>query len=139
MPTAEALLLDTHAWLWFASGEARLKPKTVEAIQAAGRQGKLYLAAISLWEAAMLAAKGRIELGTRTEDWLLEASLRTRVTVVAIDAVIAAKSCAIQLQQGDPADRMIVATALRLGASLLTADERIWANAKRLQLNVIKP
>jgi len=56
MPTTEALLLDTHAWVWFASGDVQLKPKTIEAVQAAGRQGKLYLAAISLWEVAMLAA-----------------------------------------------------------------------------------
>ena len=139
MPATEALLLDTHAWVWFAIGDVRLKPKTIEAVQAAGRQGKLYLAAISLWEVAMLAAKGRIELGTQTENWLLEASLRTSVTVVPLDAAIAASSCAIELPQGDPADRMIVATALKLGASVLTADEQIQAYAKRLQLNIIKP
>jgi len=139
MSTTEALLLDTHAWIWFASGEVRLKPNTVEAVQAAGRQGTLYLAAISLWEVALLAAKGRIVLGTQTENWLLEASLRTRVTVVALDAAIAAKSCAIELPRGDPADRMIVATALRLGACLLTADEQIQTYAQRLQLGVVAP
>jgi len=87
----------------------------------------------------MLAAKGRIELGTQTENWLLETSLRTRVTVIPLDAAIAASSCAIELPQGDPADRMIVATALKLGASVLTADEQIQAYAGQPQLNIIKP
>jgi PIN domain nuclease of toxin-antitoxin system len=50
MQTPEPLLLDTHVWIWFATGDdERLKQKTVERIRAAGRVGRLHLAAISLW------------------------------------------------------------------------------------------
>jgi PIN domain nuclease of toxin-antitoxin system len=140
MQTADALLLDTHVWVWFASGEAsKLKPKTVETIQIAGRTGRLRLAAISLWEVAMLAAKGRIEIDLDIQDWLNEAVLRTGVAIVPLDTAIAARSCQIELLQADPADRIIVASALKADASLMTADAKIQAAAKRLELNIIKP
>ncbi len=140
MPKPEPLLLDTHVWIWFASGnERQLEARTVERIRAAGRAGRLYLAAISLWEVAMLAAKGRVVLAPDTESWLLEAILHSRVSMVPIDAAIAAKSCALELAHADPADRMIVASALDAGAVLLTADETILQAARRLGLRAARP
>lgn len=141
MPEAAAgLLLDTHCWVWFACGESRrLGQRTIESIRSAGREARLYLAAISLWEVAMLAAKGRVELGREPEAWLREAVLRTCVSIVPIDAEVAARSCAVPLFQHDPADRLIVASALIVQAILLTSDALIHKAARRLGLRVRKP
>lgn len=140
MPMPEPLLLDTHVWIWFATGgEARLRQDAVASIQAAGREGRLYLADISLWETAMLAAKGRIELGLDTASWLREAIRRTCMAIIPINAAIAADSCAVELRHHDPADRLIVATARSAGACLLTADTQIYAAAERIGLRVEAP
>jgi PIN domain nuclease of toxin-antitoxin system len=87
----------------------------------------------------MLAVKGRIQLGLETESWLLQAVLRSRVAVVPLDAWVAARSCALPLPHADPADRMIVASALHTGAALISADENILRAAKRVGLRVIAP
>lgn len=140
MPMPEAVLLDTHAWIWFAIGEhGRVKPATIARIQLAGRDGQLFLANISLWETAMLAAKGRIELGMDTASWLREAIRRTCVALVPVSADIAAESCSVALRHHDPADRLIVATARMAGACLITADAAIHAAAGRIGLRVESP
>lgn len=132
MSAADSLLLDTHTWLWMAEGDAsRFRRKTIERIEAAAKENRLLLAAISLWEVAMLEAKGRIQLELPCSEWLKQAQRTTGAITVPIEADIAARSCALPDFHGDPADRLIVATAIHHGAALLTEDDRIVAYARK--------
>jgi PIN domain nuclease of toxin-antitoxin system len=126
------LLLDTHVLVWLAEGNQRLGSNALEKINQALADGQLGVASISFWEIAMLIEKGRlefrIELGTWRHDLLQDGLQEIPLT----------GSAAIQAGQfedfhGDPADRMIVATALVNGAILVTADKKIlgWNKLKQ--------
>ena len=121
------ILLDTHAWVWWLADPARLPALALEAIQdsvAAG--GPVYVSTISTWEVAMLVARGWLELTTAVEDWIAYAEAAPEIAFVPVDNRIALR--AVQLDDfahRDPADRLIVATALGLGATLATADRRL--------------
>jgi PIN domain nuclease of toxin-antitoxin system len=69
---AQPLLLDTHIWLWVVAGSTELSASARQAIDKAGAQGALRIAAISLWEIALLASRGRIVLGKSISLWLDE-------------------------------------------------------------------
>ena len=69
----DLLLLDTHVWLWLVAGSADLSTETRHMIERAAAAGTLRIAAISLWEIALLASRGRIVLGKPIGLWLDEA------------------------------------------------------------------
>lgn len=123
------ILLDTHAWVWWLADPARLPAPALEAIQesvAAG--GSAFVSTISTWEVAMLVARGRLELTMEVEDWIALAEAGPEIAFVPVDNRTALR--AVQLEDfahRDPADRLIVATALGLGATLATADARLRA------------
>lgn len=129
---ATPILIDTHTWIWMAEGEAgRFRRKTIDLMDAAAQEGRLLLAAISLWEVAMLEAKGRIHLELPCSEWLKQTQRNTGVIIAPLEAEIAAISGSLPGFHADPADRMIVATTIHHGAMLLTEDERILAYAHR--------
>lgn len=116
-------LLDTHVWIWWVADRARLSRKAAHAIELAKR---LAICDVSLWEAAMLIAKGRLLVDRDPREWLEQASAAPRLEVVPIRPIIAVRSTQLgHAFHGDPADRLIVATALVEGAPLVTKDERI--------------
>jgi PIN domain nuclease of toxin-antitoxin system len=123
-----SLLLDTHVWVWWHVEPARLPARLRKAIAAAGGRGELYLSAISPWEVAMLVERKRLPIATDVLGWVEQAldlpglSLYPLTPAVAVDA----SRLPGEFHQ-DPADRIIVATARELGATLLTKDERILA------------
>jgi PIN domain nuclease of toxin-antitoxin system len=122
-----ALLLDTHIWLWYLEGNAeRLKPASVKKLDAA-RIGKgLLVSAISIWEVGALHAKGRVQLSAPLRDWVESAVVPAGITLVPLDAAIAAESTLLPGElHGDPADRFLIATARIKGAVLATRDEQI--------------
>ena len=126
------ILLDTHTWIWVAGGEsAHFRKKAIDQINAAAQENRLLLAAISLWEVAMLESKGRIKLAQACGDWLQQAQRKTGVMIAPLDAGIAALSCALPGFHGDPADRLIVAAAIHHGAILMTEDDQIVAYARK--------
>ena len=132
MASSAAILLDTHVWLWAALGDmTHFRRKTIETIDEAAQEDRLYLAAISLWEVAMLESKGRIRLTLPCADWLKQAVRGTGVTVAPLEIDIAAASCTLTGFHGDPADRLIVATAVHRNATLLTEDKNILDSAKK--------
>jgi PIN domain nuclease of toxin-antitoxin system len=129
---APDLLLDTHAWVWTALGEtARFSGKTMTRIDEAAQGGHLLLAAISLWEVAMLQSKGRLRLSPSCSEWLKQAVRITGVRVVPLDIDVAAISCDLPGFHGDPADRQIVASVIHHNATLLTEDEDVLAFARK--------
>ncbi|RME67861.1 MAG: type II toxin-antitoxin system VapC family toxin [Verrucomicrobia bacterium] len=114
-----AAVLDTHAWVWSAAGDAR-------AGQLRAFRGRAVVSAISVWEVAMLAAKGRLQLKPDVDVWI-RSNLADPVAMEPLSADIAIESCRLPDFHGDPADRIIVATAGVLGIPLITADARIQA------------
>lgn len=138
MPDAP-LLYDTHAWVWSAAGdEAQLGTSARAAIQHAARTGSLRVAAISVWEVAMLHAKGRVQLSLDLTQWVHQALGAAGTRLVPLEPEIAIESTRLPgAFHGDPADRLLVATARVLGASLLTRDRAILEYARHGHLNVL--
>lgn len=122
------IVLDTHAVVWWIGGDPKLSRKAVTAIRKELPNGRLGICAISAWEIGMLIAKGRLALGMDVDVWLDAVQAISGVTVLPLTAQIALDSTRLPgTFHGDPADRMIVATARAENAPLLSADARILA------------
>lgn len=114
------IVLDTHAWFWLVASPDRLSGAAVTAIDGSDSIG---VSAISCWEIAMLAGKGRIEMDRPARQWLEDALTNTGTVLLPLDPPVAALAARLPLH-GDPADRLIVATAITAGAELLTKDHQ---------------
>jgi PIN domain nuclease of toxin-antitoxin system len=135
---AQPLLLDTHIWLWVVAGSTELSASARQAIDKAGAQGALRIAAISLWEIALLASRGRIVLGKSISLWLDEALAEPGPAIEPLNQQVAIESYALpEVFHPDPADRVIVATARVTGAVLMTRDRQILNYAARGHLTAI--
>lgn len=123
------IVLDTHALLWWANGErAQLSAAAASAIDAEMDGGQILVSSMSAWELAMLVERGRVALSMDIASWLDTLSRIDAVQMVPFDSEIAVKS--VQLPgdfHKDPADRIIVATARKFAAPLVSADEKIRA------------
>lgn len=119
---------------------AGVAPKIVKRIDAARVSGGLYIAAMTVWEIAMLATKGQIKLNGPTLQWVNDAVQASGVVVHPLEPAIAVDSAELPVFHGDPADRMIVSTARQLAAVLVTRDSRIldWAKATK-GVRVLEP
>jgi len=120
------IVLDTHIWLWWVSEPETLSKAARQAIQqAAGEQG-IVISSMSTWEIAMLVQKNRLELSIDVRDWLRKTEALPFVTFIPVDNTIALRSINLPGSfHQDPADRIIVATALSLGLPIVTKDEKI--------------
>lgn len=120
------ILLDTHVWLWWLLGSARLPVRERTALDRLGARGAIRIAAVSLWEAQMLHAKGRLTLDRDFDVWIREAAAAGVVEVLPLDVdVVIALSRLPRAFHGDPADRLIVATARTHRLPLATHDRAI--------------
>lgn len=123
------ILLDTHVVIWLASSRTKkLSAQAVTAIRKARDQrGGLAISAVSLYEIAMLVAKGRIELQTSAGSFLDE--VEARFIVKPITARICAETMRLPaIYPKDPMDRLIGATAIVEGLTLITADAAIQSS-----------
>jgi len=111
------LVVDTHVWVWSVGGDPRAQAL-------AEANCPLIVSAISVWEVAMLASKGRLELLPDPESWVAE-NLTAPFEREPLHPEVSLESCRLPEFHGDPADRLIVATACQLGLPLVTADEKI--------------
>lgn len=120
------IAVDTHILLWDALTPERLSSTAVEAIAAANQADGIIVADISLWEIAMLIQKGRVEVDRDCNAFLNLILQANRIHVRAITPQIAATSTqSLTTVNADPADRLIVATALVAGVPLVTADQNL--------------
>ena len=127
------LLLDTQALVWSRFGDTRLGALARESIERAVRQGEAGVSAITFWEVAMLHQKGRMVLLSDVGSWRANLLVQGLVEIP-VDGEIGIRANSLADFHADPADRLIVATALR-GHRLLTSDARIlsWSgNLDRL-------
>jgi PIN domain nuclease of toxin-antitoxin system len=119
------ILLDTHVVVWLAFDQAQLSRKAKTAIDDARHNGDgLGISDITLLELAMLSNKGRIRLNISLESFLREVEARFIVLPISGRACVRALGLPAAYPK-DPADRIIGATALVEGLSLLTADSEI--------------
>ena len=119
-------LLDTHILLWWLKEDQRLSPGQRQILQGADEKNPLRVADITLWEIATLSSLGRINLHLPLRDWLEQAVAPPLVQLLPITPAVAAAVAALPDSfHRDPADRILVATAQVLGATLLTHDRRI--------------
>ena len=119
------ILVDTHVVVWLAFDQDQLSPKARAAVNHARKQADgLAISDITLLELATLATKRRIRLDITLESFLRD--VETRFVVLPITARACARATALPpAYPKDPADRIIAATALVEGLSLLTADREI--------------
>jgi PIN domain nuclease of toxin-antitoxin system len=123
------LVLDTHAWVWWAGGADGLPPTVRRRVQVAFAEARLWLSAISAWEVALLVQRGRLVLRYPVREWIARAEALAGLRFLPVDTGIAIRSVELPDLHPDPADRLIVAGAERLGATLVTKDERLRAYA----------
>ena len=121
------IVLDTHALVWWVSDTSRVGAKARRLIDGAVKAGEqLSVSCISVWEIAMLVARGRLELTIDVHSWMAHVQALPYFTFVPVDNAIAMRSVHLEgFAPRDPADRMIVATALGLNATLVTADKAL--------------
>lgn len=122
------IVADTHVLIWAVEGDRRLGLAARGAVEAAAQADSLTVAAITPWEIAMLAQKGRLALGREVGAWIDAALALPGVRLAPLLPAIAVDSVRLPGDMhADPADRMIVATARHLGLPLLTADGTLLA------------
>lgn len=123
-----AVLLDTHALVWLVVGDGQFRLAVRRRIETAAQAQQLWVSAITPWEIGMLVAKGRLVLDRDVMDWLQAALSLPGIRVAPLEPALAVASTRLPGElHGDPADRLIVATARHLGATLVTADAALLA------------
>jgi PIN domain nuclease of toxin-antitoxin system len=133
-----SLLLDTHIWLWLVLGTEVLSSAARRTISGAASVGALRIAAITLWEIALLASRHRLFLGKPTTMWVHEAIAASAVSLEPLSPSVAVESWQLpETFHFDPVDRMIVATARVTGAILMTRDRKILDYAGHGHLRAI--
>ena len=122
------IVLDTHALIWWVAQPELLSPSARARIDRETEEAGIRVSAISCWEIALLVRKKRLALSLDVADWIANAEALPFVQFVPIDNRIALRSNALPGDlHDDPADRVITATALTLGATLITKDARLHA------------
>ena len=137
----DTLLLDTHVWLWFMSGDsAKLSPVAISRISEAMTGGRCFVSVMSIWELALLEAKGRLTLAGSLERWVAGSRVAPGVRITELTPEIAIESTRLPGSlHADPADRIIIATARTLGAVLVTRDRAISQYGAGGYIRVLDP
>lgn len=133
---AGPLLLDTHVWLWFLAGEAeRMSADAVELLRRGAAGAGLLVSDISVWEIGNKSAKGKLTLLPSVSKWVQRAEQISGFSFVPLDRDTLLLSTQLPGNvHGDPADRMLIATAATRNIPLLTADGLILTYAKESHL-----
>lgn len=120
------VLLDTNAWIWWASRPDTLPQKACRAVDEAAAAADLCVSVISVWEIAVKISLGKLQLGMQAREWVERASLipGLRILPLVPDVALASTELSEPFHR-DPADRMIVAQARKSRATLVTSDRKI--------------
>lgn len=141
MRSPETLVLDTHVFLWFYEG-IRISKRVGRRIEASAEAGNLFIGAMTPWEIAIGARTGRIRLKGNVLQWIETAVRAIGAGVVPIEPAVAVDAVDLpgDWQHADPVDRLLVATARHLDATLVTADSKILDYATTVKaVRVLEP
>ena len=120
------IVLDTHTWIWFISKPEVLSKRAKKAVSAAVEEKSVLISSISAWEVALLVIKKRLTLSLDVTDWIAKSEGLPFIQFIEISNSIAVKSVNLpQPLHPDPADRIIIATALSAGVPLVTKDKKL--------------
>ncbi len=120
------MLLDTHAWIWYLSQPELISKKAKKTLDKARNNDQLCISSISVWEIAMLVKKNRLQFNIDVEDWIAKSETLPFFKFLPITNRIALKSVSLpEPLHNDPADRIIIATALIEGMPIITKDKKI--------------
>lgn len=127
MPTTEAILLDTHALIWWQAASTRLSATAGATIDSARH---ILVSPISCWELAVLARAGTIALDRPAATWFNDLFTADRIDVAHLTPSVGVAAAELPVFHGDPADRMIYATAAANGVPLVSKDRTIRSYAR---------
>jgi len=120
------IVLDTHVLVWWVSGMVRLSTRAKRSIDAAVRDGAVLASTISVFEIATAVRRGRLELGASLDQWMADLRALPELRFEPVTFEIAQLAASFDdSAPGDPADRIIAATARSLNARLVTADDNL--------------
>lgn len=133
------LLLDTHVWLWLMLGDKRLNLTFRRAVEQPKKE-LILISAISVWELGMLVERKRIVLEIDCLDWVEQAFSGSNIELIPLTPRIAIQSSRLpETPHGDPADRILIATAHEYNAVLVTHDQKILDYGKSKFIGVFDP
>jgi len=120
------ILLDTQALIWLTGDKKKLSLKALRYIEKSISKKEIFVSSFSIWEISLLVKKGRLRLSTDIESWIQQIEDLNIFKFIPVNNEIAIKSVFLPGSfHQDPADRIIIATALVYGASIVTSDRRI--------------
>jgi PIN domain nuclease of toxin-antitoxin system len=119
------LLLDTHIWLWSRMQPERLGRRLARILEDPAHE--LWLSPLSLWEAQLLAEKGKILFTPTAQDWITAALETLPMKEASLTFAVAEARSEVSLPHGDPVDQMLAATARVFDLTLVTADKHLLA------------
>ena len=132
------LLLDTCAALWIVAGDASPQAERLllDALQA--RQA-VYVSPITAWEIGILAGKGRFRSPYTPQRWFEELMRKPNAVLAELTPKILIESSLLpNFRKGDPADRIIAATAREFGFTVMTRDQSLLAYAAEGHLSAVE-
>lgn len=120
------IVLDTNALIWWISNPEKLSRKAKKTIEEAEKKRAIYISSISVLEIYTLVKKNKLKFNILADNWLEKVESLPYVNFVSMDNKIAVQSVNLpDFLHKDPADRIVIATALQIGAKLITSDRKI--------------
>lgn len=134
-----SLLLDTHVWFRYQASTKALRNDAVVVIDEAAQRNAVFVSVISVWELAMLEHSGYVEFDGGVQDWTDQALAKPGLSLLPLSPEIAVASVRLPPpMHKDPADRILVASALVENLTFVTSDKAILAFAKTTEISCLR-
>ena len=133
----DLLTIDTHIIIWYLEG-IKLTEAQINIIDKARSEKNLYISAISVWEIAMLASKGRIALSIELNEWIGKLLTLPGINLINLTPSVLIESTKLpSYQHNDPADRMIIASVRSINSHLMTHDQNLISYGQQGYIKIV--